>query len=124
MIHSPLVLILDDDPRNLRLASDVLRSAGFRVLEAASGGEAIAIATEQQPDVILLDLRLRDMDGVEVARQLKSDARTKAIPVLAHSALQLDSETGWLQSAGFAGSIRKPISVSDFPAQVRSYCNR
>ena len=66
--RDPLVLIVDDNAKNLKLARDVLRAAGFRTLEAATGAEAIALAAEHLPDVILMDLRLPDMDGTDVAR--------------------------------------------------------
>ena len=83
----PLVLIVDDSPRNLKLARDVLRAAGFRTLEAGTGAEGIALAVEHLPDVILLDLRLPDMDGTEAARTLAAGPRTARIPVVALSAV-------------------------------------
>jgi two-component system, cell cycle response regulator DivK len=120
--HSPdaLVLIVDDNERNRKLARDVLRADGFRTVEAASGAEAIALAVGQMPDVILMDLRLPDMDGAEAARKLGADARTARIPVVALSALQVDAES--LSAAGLTGCLEKPISVRDFPQQVRGYC--
>jgi two-component system, cell cycle response regulator DivK len=119
--HSPLVLIVDDNEKNLKLARDVLREADFRTLEAATGAEAIALATEHLPDVILMDLGLPDMDGTDAARTLASDARTAAIPVVALSALRMDA--GDLSRADvFAGFFQKPIDVVEFPAQVRRYC--
>jgi two-component system, cell cycle response regulator DivK len=66
----PLVLIVDDNEKNLKLARDVLRAAGLQTLEAASGAEGIALAAEHLPDVILVDLRLPDMDGTDAARKL------------------------------------------------------
>jgi CheY-like chemotaxis protein len=69
-----------------------------------------------------LDLRLPDIDGADVARQLARSERTSAIPVVALSSLALDVDADWLRETGFAGSIEKPISVADFPAQVRGYC--
>ncbi|MBA3333960.1 MAG: response regulator [Actinobacteria bacterium] len=120
----PLVLIVDDNEKNLKLARDVLRAAGLRTLEAASGGEGIALAAEQLPDVILLDLRLPDMDGIDVARKLRGGARTAHIPVVALSALQSEDDGDWLFAAGFAGYIKKPISVTEFPDQVRRFCAR
>ena len=68
---SPLVLIVDDNETNRKLARDVLRAAGLRTIETASGRESLALAAERRPDVILLDLRLPDMDGTEVARRLR-----------------------------------------------------
>jgi two-component system cell cycle response regulator DivK len=115
------VLIVDDNEKNLKLARDVLREADFRTLEAATGAEAIALATEHLPDVILMDLGLPDMDGRDAARTLASDARTAAIPVVALSALRMDA--GDLSRAdAFAGFLQKPIDVVEFPAQVRRYC--
>jgi two-component system cell cycle response regulator DivK len=118
----PLVLIVDDNDKNLKLTRDVLRAAGFGTLEAASGGEGIALAGEHVPDVILMDLRLPDMDGTEAARRLGDEARTASIPVVALSSLPLEGSGDWLQAAGFAGCLEKPISVGEFPDQVRAYC--
>jgi two-component system, cell cycle response regulator DivK len=117
----PLVLIVDDNERNLKLARDVLRAAGFYTLAAASGADAIALAAEQLPDVILLDLRLPDMDGLDVARELRNGARTRRIPVVALSALRFEGDDARLAEAGFAGSLAKPINVATFPDQVRRY---
>ena len=119
---SPLVLIVDDNQKNRKLARDVLRAAGFRTLEATSGAEGIALAAEQLPDVILMDLRLPDMDGSDAARALSDGARTASIPVVALSALPLEGEGDWFLGAGFAGYLEKPISVAEFPDQVRRYC--
>jgi two-component system cell cycle response regulator DivK len=120
--EDPSVLIVDDNEKNRKLARDVLRAAGFRTFEAASGGEAIALATERLPDVILMDLRLPDMDGPDAARRLTEGARTARIPVVALSAQPLESGADWFLAAGFAGYIEKPIDVTGFADQVRRYC--
>jgi two-component system, cell cycle response regulator DivK len=120
----PLVLIVDDNQKNLKLARDVLRAAGFRTLEAATGAEGMALAAQRVPDVILMDLRLPDMDGTDVARAIGSGALTGRIPVVALSALPLEDAGDWLLAAGFAGYLEKPISVAEFPEQVRRYCAR
>ena len=119
---SPLILIVDDDERNLRLAQDVLVAAGMRTLGAGTGTEGIALAVEHLPDVILMDLRLPDMDGMDAARRLAGSGRTASIPVVALTSLRLEDEASWLRTAGFAGSLVKPIDVDGFPAQVRRYC--
>jgi two-component system, cell cycle response regulator DivK len=118
----PLVLIVDDNEKNRRLAREVLRAAGLRTIEAADGGAGIALAAERVPDVILLDLQLPDMDGTDVARELAKEARTARIPVVAHSARPYVGNRDRLLEAGFVGYLEKPIEVSEFPEQVRSYC--
>jgi two-component system cell cycle response regulator DivK len=120
----PVVLIVDDNEKNLKLARDILRAAGFRTLHAATGAGGIKLAAEHVPDLVLLDLRLPDMDGVDVARVLGDGTRTRGIPVVALSAVRLSDGTGELRAAGFAGYLEKPIDVAAFPDQVRSYCAR
>ncbi len=117
-----LVLIVDDNAKNRKLAAEVLSAGGFETLEAATGAEAIALATERRPDVVLMDLRLPDMDGVEATRTLKTDERTARIPVVAMSALRLEGNDDWLEHAGFAGSMDKPIDVATFADEVRRLC--
>ncbi|HXZ55955.1 MAG TPA: response regulator [Gaiellaceae bacterium] len=117
-----LVLIVDDDPRNVKLAGDVLAAAGFRTLEAATGEAAVALAGEHLPDVVLMDLRLPDMDGTDAARMLAQQARTASIPVVALTSVTLEDDPAWLRTACFAGYLAKPIDIEAFPAQVRRYC--
>jgi two-component system, cell cycle response regulator DivK len=113
---APLVLIVDDNQQNARLARDVLRAAGLRTIEAVSGADALAQAREAQPAVILMDIRLPDMDGGDVVRQLKADARTQRIPVIALTSLALGE--GAFLEAGFNGYLEKPIDVREFPDEV------
>jgi two-component system cell cycle response regulator DivK len=120
----PLVLIVDDNRKNLKLARDVLRAAGLRTLEAETGAEGMALAAEHLPDVILMDLRLPDMDGTDAVRTLREAERTARIPVVALSALPFDGDGDWLLAAGFAGYLEKPIRIGEFPDQVRGYCAR
>jgi two-component system cell cycle response regulator DivK len=120
---APLVLIVDDNEKNRKLAREVLRAAGFRTLEAARGDEAIAVAAKRRPDVILLDLRLPDMDGMDVARGLRGGAGTGRVPVVALSASPYAGGSDRLLAAGFDGYIQKPIDVRTFPEQVRGFCN-
>jgi two-component system cell cycle response regulator DivK len=117
-----LVLVVDDDERNRRLAQDVLRRSGFRTIEAASGRTAIALARDCTPDVVLLDLRLPDMEGRDVARALLEGGRTAHIPIVALTALRYSDGGARLLADGFSGYLEKPIDVRTFAEQVRRYC--
>lgn len=117
-----LVLIVDDDARNAKLARDVLERAGMRTLSAATGSEGVELARRHRPDIVLMDLRLPDIDGAEAARLLRADARTARIPVVALSALRHEEAAAWLDDAGFAGFVEKPIDVGALPGQVRRHC--
>jgi two-component system, cell cycle response regulator DivK len=117
-----VVLIVDDNERNLRLARDVLTFAGFRTAEATTGAEAVARALDRRPDVVLLDIRLPDMDGTEVARRIKADPRTAQIPIIALTSLAMKGDREWFLASGFDGYLEKPISVRDLPDQVRAFC--
>ena len=119
---APLVLIVDDNEKNRKLARDVLRAAGLRTLEAGSAAEAMALAVEHLPDLILLDLRLPDMAGTDAARAFRDEARTAHVPIVALSAMPDVGDHEWLLDAGFAGFLGKPIDVRAFPDQVRRFC--
>jgi two-component system cell cycle response regulator DivK len=121
-VADELILIVDDNEKNLRLVRDVLRFAGFRTLEAVTGGDGVATAVEQQPDVILMDIRLPDMDGTEAARLLKDEPRTAHIPIVALTSLAMKGDREWFLASGFDGYLEKPISVRELPAQVRAFC--
>ena len=123
-VPDALVLVVDDDARNRKLVCDVLLAAGFRTIVAETGQEAVALAAEHLPDVILMDLSLPDMDGTEAARILRGEARTAVIPVVLLSSISLEEGTAWLADAGFAGYLAKPIDIDEFPDQVRRLCRR
>jgi two-component system, cell cycle response regulator DivK len=115
------VLVVDDNDANRKLAVDVLHAAGFRTFGASRAAQGIALAREHVPDVILMDLQLPDMSGVDATRNLAAHERTASIPVVAMSATPLEGSDDWLEEAGFAGWLEKPIHVSTFPEQVRRY---
>jgi two-component system, cell cycle response regulator DivK len=116
-----LVLVVDDNERNLRLARDVLQFAGFRTVEAPTGSDGVAAALEHLPDVILMDIRLPDMDGTEAARLIKADQRTSEIPIIALTSLAMKGDREWFLENGFDGYLEKPISVLELPDQVRAF---
>ena len=115
------VLLVEDNPRNLKLARDVLEYAGFRVAAVTTGEEAIAAARHGRPDVILMDLQLPGIDGHAALRQLRADPRTAGIPVVAVSAFAMPADRERALDSGFDGYIEKPISVRDLPDQVRGH---
>jgi two-component system, cell cycle response regulator DivK len=117
-----LVLIVDDNDRNLRLARDVLRFAGLRTLEATTAAEGVRLAIAHVPDVIVMDVRLPDVDGPAALVLLRSEPRTARIPVVAVTSSAMMGDRERLLSAGFDGYLEKPISVKEFAQQVRAFC--
>ena len=115
------ILVVEDNDRNLKLVRDVLRHAGFDVVEARTGEDAVALAVQDPPDLVLMDLQLPGIDGAEALRLLRAEPSTTAVPVVALTALAMaeDRERGRL--AGFDGYLTKPLSVRSLPDQVRRH---
>jgi two-component system cell cycle response regulator DivK len=114
------ILVVEDNPLNLKLVRAVLENAGFRVTAALTAEEAIVAAVADPPDLVLMDLQLPGMDGYAGLLALRADPSTRAIPVLAVTALAMRQDRERVQRAGFDGYIEKPISVRDLPDQVRA----
>jgi two-component system cell cycle response regulator DivK len=119
-----LVLVVDDNERNRRLARDVLRFAGLRTIEAATALDGVRAATESDPDVILMDIRLPDLDGPAALDLLRADPRTSGIPIVAVTSSAMMGDRERLLAAGFDGYLEKPINVREFAGQVRSYARQ
>jgi two-component system, cell cycle response regulator DivK len=117
-----LVLIVEDNEKNMKLARDVLRFNDFRTVEATTGEDALPMAREHLPDLVLMDIALPGIDGVEAARQIRAAPETAAIPIVALTASVMDTDRARFVEAGFAGLIAKPINVLRFPEQVLAYC--
>ena len=118
-----LALIVDDNEKNTRLARYVLQLGGFRTLEAATGGEAVTLAVEHVPDVILMDIRLPDIDGIEAARQLREDPRTAGIPLVAVTAFAMKGDEERMRAGGCEAYLAKPISVAHFIKTLQNFLN-
>lgn len=118
MNAAPLVLIVEDNARNMTLVRDVLGYAGYRTLEAGDGERGVALARSHQPDLILMDIQLPGMDGVEALALLREDASTAAIPVVALTAFAMEEDRERFLAAGFRGYLEKPLSVRELPGQV------
>ena len=124
MTEGALVLIVDDEGRNRKLARDVLQFHGYRTIEAANGREAVDLTLEHKPAVVLMDVRLPVMDGIEATGVLKADSKTASIPIVALTAFAMKGDEERLLAAGFDGYISKPIDVKTFAQQVARYCGR
>ena len=108
------VLVVEDNPANMTLATFLLESAGHTVLKAADAEAGVALAGAEQPDLILMDIQLPGMDGLKATALLKADAATHDIPVIALTALAMKGDEARIRAAGCDGYIAKPLSYKDF----------
>jgi two-component system, cell cycle response regulator DivK len=116
------VLIVEDNEKNMKLFRDVLSAKGYRTLEATSGAQAIELALVHLPDLILMDIRLPDVGGIEALGQLRSDERTSSIPVLAVTAQAMRGDRERFLAAGFDGYVPKPVDIAELADTVREHC--
>ena len=115
------ILVVEDNERNLKLLRDVLEYAGYDVRVARTAEDGISLAASEPPDLVLMDLQLPGIDGMEALRRLRESPRTADIPVVAVTAQAMKQDRERALEAGFNGYIEKPISVRAFPDQVRRF---
>jgi two-component system, cell cycle response regulator DivK len=113
-----LVLIVEDNPRNLKLVRDVLNHVGYRTLEAETAEDGIELARTQHPGLILMDVQLPGMDGLQALAHLRADPRTAHIRVVAVTAFAMKQDRERCLEAGFDGYLEKPIDVRELPRRV------
>ncbi len=113
-----LILIVEDNEKNRKLARDVLQFKGYRTIEAETGEAGVALATEQKPDLILMDYHLPGIDGIEAFRRIRAAAATAHIPIMAVTASAMPEEAKRMKDAGFDGFQTKPINVKEFMQAV------
>ena len=116
-----LILIIEDNERNLKLVRDVLQFNGFRTAEARTAEDGLALARSRPPDLVLLDLQLPGIDGMEAFQKLRESPPTAGIPVVAVTAFAMKDDRERGLRAGFNGYLEKPISVRELPHQVRAF---
>jgi two-component system cell cycle response regulator DivK len=116
-----VILVVEDNERNLKLLRDVLEYAGYDVRVARTAEDGIALAVKEPPDLVLMDLQLPGIDGMEALRRLRENPRTADIPVVAVTAQAMKHDRERVLAAGFNGYVEKPISVRAFPDQVRGF---
>ena len=115
-----LILIVEDNPRNMKLVRDVLQVKGYRTLEAGSAEDGIALARAEKPDLVLMDIQLPGMNGIEALAVLRADPATAAIPVIAVTASVMQQDRNLITQAGFDAYIGKPINLKEFLEAVRT----
>ena len=118
----PQILVVEDNEKNMKLFRDVLLATGYRTLEATTGGQAVELATKHFPDLVLMDIQLPDVGGVEALGRLRADARTASVPVVALTAQAMEGDRERFLAAGFDGYLSKPVNVTDLIATVKRYC--
>jgi len=116
-----VILVVEDNERNLKLLRDVLEYAGYDVRVARTGEDGVTLAVKEPPDLVLMDLQLPGIDGMEALRQLRESPRTANIPVVAVTAQAMKQDRERALDAGFDGYVEKPLSVRAFPDQVRRF---
>jgi two-component system, cell cycle response regulator DivK len=115
------ILVVEDNEKNMKLFRDVLSATGYLTLEATNGGEAVEMATEHTPDLVLMDIQMPDIDGVEALRRLRADARTASLRVLAVTAQAMQGDREHFLAEGFDGYLSKPVNVHELLSTVRRY---
>ena len=119
-----LILIVEDNEKNRKLERDILQFHGYRTVEAENAEDGIAMAQAEPPALILMDIQLPRMNGIEALQVLRADARTRAIPVIAVTASAMTQDRQKIMAAGFDGYQAKPIDVTAFVAAVREMVDR
>jgi two-component system cell cycle response regulator DivK len=118
------ILIVEDNPANMKLAVFLLQSAGHTVLSATDAEAGLTLARVEHPDLILMDIQLPGMDGLEAIGQLKRDEATRAIPVIALTALAMKGDEERIRAAGCDGYIAKPMRYQEFLTTIAAQLAR
>lgn len=115
------VLIVEDNELNMKLFNDLLEASGRATLRARTGAGALALARERRPDLILLDIQLPDVSGLEVMRDLKSDSELERIPIVAVTAFAMKGDEEKIREGGCDAYLSKPISIAKFLETVNAF---
>jgi CheY-like chemotaxis protein len=117
------ILVVEDNEKNMKLFRDVLQARGYEIMEATTGGQAIELAIEHGPALVLMDIQLPDIDGVEALGRLRANARTASIPVLALTAQAMEGDRERFLAAGFDGYVSKPVNIVELVGTVQQHCD-
>ena len=113
------ILIVEDNDKNMKLARDILKAKGYVTLEAVTGEEGVKLAKDKLPDLVLMDIQLPGINGIEAFRQIRADAKTSRIPVVALTASVTPTDRSEITAAGFDAFIGKPINLKEFVETVK-----
>ena len=113
------VLIVEDNDKNMKLARDVLQAKGYQTLEAETGEEGVKLAKENVPDLVLMDIQLPGINGIEAFKQLRADPKTARIPIVALTASVTPTDRSQITAAGFDAFVGKPINLKEFLDTVK-----
>lgn len=114
------ILIVEDNDKNMKLVRDVLQAKGYRTIEAVTGEDGVRLARERMPALVLMDIQLPGISGIDALRQLRADPATAAIPVIAVTASVMASDRRNIVDAGFDGYVGKPLNLKEFLEAVRN----
>ena len=115
-----LILIIEDNEKNMKLVRDVLQVKGYATLEAGTAEDGVRLAAERKPDLVLMDIQLPGMNGIDALGVLRADPSTASIPVIAVTASVMQQDRKLITEAGFDGYIGKPINLKEFLDTVRN----
>ena len=113
------ILIVEDNEKNMKLARDILRAKGYATLEAVTGLDGVKLAHEHVPDLVLMDIQLPDINGIDAFARIRGNAATAKVPVVAFTASVTTNDRSRIGDAGFDGFLGKPINLKEFLETVR-----
>jgi two-component system cell cycle response regulator DivK len=113
------ILVVEDNERNMKLFCDLLQASGYQTLEATTGESAVELAHEHGPDLVLMDIQLPGINGIEAFKQIRADAKTAKVPVVALTASVTPTDRSAISAAGFDAFVSKPINLKEFLETVK-----
>jgi two-component system cell cycle response regulator DivK len=123
-LANELILVVEDNEQSRKLVRDVLKFRGYEIIEAVTGEDGVRLAQDRRPSLVLMDIRLPGMDGIQALARLRAAAGTQAIPVLAMTASVMTEDRQKIMDAGFDAFQSKPINVREFMAAVEQLLDR
>ncbi len=121
MNENKAILVVEDDPVNRKLFRDILRANGFKVIEAATGKEGVDTARQGDTALILMDIQLPELNGMEAVGRLKAEPATRDIPALALTGYAVQGDREWIMASGFDDYLSKPINIDEMLEKVRRW---